>query len=308
MNKIKLQTNGCIKFRERTSADTGISYLTYKESTDMYTCSSTDIGRTPAEWPVKQAISLNHGGCIAEPSLMHEILHALGFYHEHARWDRSDYVAVNYANIQTNHYGDYAIQYGGNTLGLPYDLYSIMHYHAYAFGIDQRQTMISQSPYVNSELLGNSKELSHFDVLKVQKYYECPLSVDVVKRFKNTQTQLQLNSVSSTVNTQSSNTGSSELWIVRPINGDSYNLINVYTGYFLEGHSSGNVYAFPRNWGESQRWTFNGFYHRKLCNWLCFRLQLCTVGLCFITKLGQIIRTGFKRRKLKSAWRFYYFK
>ena len=33
-------------------------------------------------------------------TIMHEFLHAFGFYHEHTRGDRDDYVYVNFDNIQ----------------------------------------------------------------------------------------------------------------------------------------------------------------------------------------------------------------
>ena len=32
---------------------------------------------------------------------MHEILHFLGFYHEHTRYDRDEYIKVNWKNIKT---------------------------------------------------------------------------------------------------------------------------------------------------------------------------------------------------------------
>ena len=101
--------------------------------------------------------------------------------------------------------------------------------------------------------------MSYLDVLKMQKYYGCTASSeDVVRRFTNAATGLTLTAFYSSVFTQSRNNGSSELWIVRPVNGDSYNLINVFTGYYLDSDSSGYIYAYPRNWDRNQRWTFNG--------------------------------------------------
>ncbi len=50
-----------------------------------------------------QDVSLDDG-CIASWApgvVMHELMHALGFYHEHTRPDRDTYVTINFANIQT---------------------------------------------------------------------------------------------------------------------------------------------------------------------------------------------------------------
>lgn len=33
-------------------------------------------------------------------TVQHELFHALGFHHEHCRWDRDDHVIINYENIE----------------------------------------------------------------------------------------------------------------------------------------------------------------------------------------------------------------
>lgn len=60
----------------------------------------------------------------------HELGHALGFHHEHARWDRDAYVTVHYENIKPGRSGDYDWIPKTNWLvsSTPYDYYSIMHY------------------------------------------------------------------------------------------------------------------------------------------------------------------------------------
>ena len=61
---------------------------------------------------------------------MHEIGHAIGFYHEHVRPDRDDYVTILEANIRTSALSNFEIQSEINidTNGVPYDYASVMHY------------------------------------------------------------------------------------------------------------------------------------------------------------------------------------
>ena len=47
----------------------------------------------------KQVVSLQRFGCIKKGIIQHEVLHALGFYHEHTRSDRNNYVRINWENI-----------------------------------------------------------------------------------------------------------------------------------------------------------------------------------------------------------------
>jgi hypothetical protein len=61
---------------------------------------------------------------------LHECGHIVGLSHEHQRWDRENYIHVNYDNIDKDGYFDYRIE--GSMLydvsKLPYDYESIMHY------------------------------------------------------------------------------------------------------------------------------------------------------------------------------------
>ena len=48
----------------------------------------------------KQQVSLAASGCMYDGTAMHEIMHALGFFHEHVRTDRDKYIKIHFENIQ----------------------------------------------------------------------------------------------------------------------------------------------------------------------------------------------------------------
>jgi hypothetical protein len=60
----------------------------------------------------------------------HELGHALGFFHEHQRWDRDQCVSIHYENIKPGRASDYDWIPKTNWLvsSLPYDYRSVMHY------------------------------------------------------------------------------------------------------------------------------------------------------------------------------------
>ena len=61
---------------------------------------------------------------------MHELGHVIGFWHEHSRPDRDKYVEIKWGNINVD-YRDNFKKYGHgeiDSLGVPYDYDSIMHY------------------------------------------------------------------------------------------------------------------------------------------------------------------------------------
>ncbi|HEX9048000.1 MAG TPA: M12 family metallopeptidase [Verrucomicrobiae bacterium] len=60
----------------------------------------------------------------------HELGHVLGFFHEHQRWDRDQFITVHYDHIKPGRAHDYDWIARTNWLvpSVPYDYRSIMHY------------------------------------------------------------------------------------------------------------------------------------------------------------------------------------
>ena len=47
-----------------------------------------------------QNLSLAVDGCVHKGTAMHEFMHTAGFFHEHQRYDRDEYVTILYENIE----------------------------------------------------------------------------------------------------------------------------------------------------------------------------------------------------------------
>ena len=106
-------------------------------------------------------------------TVAHELIHALGFYHTQSRPDRDNFIRVLYQNIQAGRDSEFNIYPNGNTLGLPYDANSIMHYGSLAFSRDQRSPTIES--LIPGVVLRNSNEktaLTGVDVEGIRRLYD----------------------------------------------------------------------------------------------------------------------------------------
>ena len=111
-------------------------------------------------------------GCVYHGVVLHELGHAIGFYHEHNRPDRDDYIDVIYDSIKEDYVFAFRRKQPGsvNTLGLGYDFRSIMHYGRRTFSRDGSDTI---RPKVQTSI-GNRQQLSPLDIAKANRLYNCP--------------------------------------------------------------------------------------------------------------------------------------
>merc|ERR1712048_166201 len=105
---------------------------------------------------------------------MHEVMHALGFYHEQSRPGRDEYVEIFWENIQPGQEHNF-IKYKNNevdVLGAPYDYSSIMHYGKYSFALDAKAPTI-QGIHNKAQTLGQRSALSPTDIFQINELYNC---------------------------------------------------------------------------------------------------------------------------------------
>jgi len=121
----------------------------------------------------KQPLSIGRG-CDHKSTWIHELMHALGFWHEQSRRDRNESITINWGNIPSAYHRQFAMYRvdQASTLGFAYDKQSVMHYSNYAFALNRRyKTIISKSD--PNEILGNREGLSAIDIAQLNKHYAC---------------------------------------------------------------------------------------------------------------------------------------
>ncbi|KAM4688572.1 meprin A subunit beta-like isoform 3-T3 [Discoglossus pictus] len=125
----------------------------------------------------KQYLSIG-SGCDTYETVQHELLHALGFWHEQSRSDRDDYITIAWDMIDPgkrsnfNKYNDSLV----NSLNTPYDYTSVMHYGKGAFQMGIEPTIITNNPLFNN-IIGGQVDFSEIDQRKLNQLYNCTSSL-----------------------------------------------------------------------------------------------------------------------------------
>ena len=124
----------------------------------------------------EQDLNLQNPGCNTFGIALHEIGHAIGFWHEQSRPDRDSYVNILYANVIANQAHNFMKRTDIDSLGIEYDYGSIMHYGTHFFSAGGPTLQVNNpTVYTNqgSPTLGQQTALSAKDIKQVNFLYKC---------------------------------------------------------------------------------------------------------------------------------------
>merc|ERR1712098_269407 len=161
-----IQSKSCVKFRE------------YNPSKDAYHVAIVDkpgcsshVGLELNAQPGQKLHLGRYSGCVDHGTIIHELMHALGFYHEQSRSDRDDYVKIHWDNMEKEGHFNFRIGNPINDYGTPYDYCSIMHYGQRDVSRNGKSTI---TPIRNTECeLGEARQMSVLDIERINLVYKC---------------------------------------------------------------------------------------------------------------------------------------
>jgi len=195
-----------IKFIERTAANEAL-YQDFVNFEPSAGCASW-VGRVGGDQDIWVSDNCTTG------SIIHEIGHAIGLFHEHTRPDRDNFITVNWDNIVSGKSFNFDVLSAGiDELG-PYDYGSIMHYGEFFFSDNGNMTI--QAP--DGVEVGQRNALSAGDAAAANSMYETDLSL--VTNVSNTDNGVEVDLIVSNEGIMGANTlelvarmGDSAAWL-----------------------------------------------------------------------------------------------
>ncbi|XP_062556324.1 seminal metalloprotease 1-like [Armigeres subalbatus] len=158
----------CIRFQQRDPDQS--DYI--RIHGDGTGCSAT-VGHVGGRQNIKLQPYPVGTGCFRMGTIVHEIIHGLGFRHMQSTYNRDEYVEIVWENITPGTENNFRL-YDSNVLtnfGTEYDYGSVMHYSSTAFSINGEKTIVALQE--TDEVMGQRVGMSEKDILKINRMYNC---------------------------------------------------------------------------------------------------------------------------------------
>ncbi|XP_054826789.1 meprin A subunit alpha-like [Eublepharis macularius] len=175
-NNLDLNAKGVIlKAFEGFSLKSCVQFKPYEGESSFIVFQKSD-GCWSSLGDMKTGQNLSVGrGCDNKGIVSHEILHALGFYHEQARTDRDDYVTIWWDHILPDQTPNFQ-KYGRDLLtdlNTPYDYESIMHYGPFSFSKNRSLPTVTANIHEFNSIIGQRLDFSSTDLKRLNRMYNC---------------------------------------------------------------------------------------------------------------------------------------
>ncbi|VDM54384.1 unnamed protein product [Angiostrongylus costaricensis] len=155
-----LEQISCFRFQQRSTEK---DFLVFIPLDGCYSC----VGKIGGA----QVLSVD---CIADYTIWHEVMHAIGFEHKHQRPDRDQFIRVEYRNVQRGQLVDFE-KLSSYEVDCPdsYDYKSIMHYDSKAFGRLNPVRNVYLFMLQEGVTLNDNLKMSATDIKKLSRLGKC---------------------------------------------------------------------------------------------------------------------------------------
>ncbi|CCD73622.1 Zinc metalloproteinase nas-27 [Caenorhabditis elegans] len=123
----------------------------------------------------EQSLSLERSCTDHTFVVAHEIAHTLGFYHEHARGDRDQFISIDYSNVNPNLTFAFAKESEKQLdhQEAAYEYGSVMHYSVDQFAVNTNRPVIYARDQKFAQAMGNRMRATFQDVSRMNVLYNC---------------------------------------------------------------------------------------------------------------------------------------